>query len=427
MQKKGKIIDRHIVVINQFAGNPESGWGERHFFLAREWKRLGYQVTILSSGTNHMFVQQKQINGVFLEEYYEGIRFLWTKIPRYNPKNFTRFIAMFGFVFQLMRIPSKIIPTNAIILLSSMPIFPALVINYLKWRWKGKKIVFEVRDMWPETPVQLLGYSKKHPFIRFIGWLERKMLKNASEVISLLPNTRNYMEEVVKKPLDWYYIPNGINIENGQPLAVGQKSITFLNEAIFLVVYTGTFGYANAMEILIKAIPIVEKKNSSIKFALLGEGYLKEQFQEQLKDQENVLFIPKIPKAQVQDFLKYADLCFISWHKSKLYDYGVSANKYFDYMYSGKPTLVISDDIIDPVKLSGSGWIYNIDDPELLASFIVQKSMMDKVELKKIGQSGRAYVLKEHTYPFLARKYLLAIDKAFKFNFETNGSIANSQ
>ena len=90
-----------IWIINQFAGTPESGWGERHYYLSKPIVDQETQVIIISSANNHMFDEPIKTNKWFTYQKHEGVEFLWIKILKYNPKNFTRFIAMFSFTFSI--------------------------------------------------------------------------------------------------------------------------------------------------------------------------------------------------------------------------------------------------------------------------------------------------------------------------------------
>lgn len=397
-------MNKSIIVVNQFAGTPLSGWGERHYYLAEEWVKQGYKVTIVSTGSNHMFVQKKAISGRYLEEYYNHVRFIWIKIPDYNPKTYSRFIAMFYFVKQLLFIPKRIMDPGSTLILSSMPIFPTLIIKRLKRKWKCSKLVFEVRDMWPETPIHLLGYSKNHPFIVFIRILERRVLRDADKIVALLPESKKYMEKVAHKKLQWHYIPNGIKLTKSDPITLIDDILVKIRKSKFTVGYIGTVGYANALDILVESAKLLKEEN--IVFLIVGDGYLKENYEVELKDCPNVIFHPKIRKSQVQSILEYVDLCFISWHHSKLYEYGVSANKYFDYMLSGKPTLVVSQGMKDPIKFSGAGEILVTNSPEKVSEAILDFSKMDKSKLNLMGKKGKSYVFENHSYTKLAHDYM---------------------
>ena len=55
-------MDKKVIwVINQTAGKPDSGWGERHFNLATFWVKKGYEVVIISGSYNHLFKNQPKV------------------------------------------------------------------------------------------------------------------------------------------------------------------------------------------------------------------------------------------------------------------------------------------------------------------------------------------------------------------------------
>ena len=179
--------------------------------------------------------------------------------------------------------------------------------------------------MWPETPIQLMGYSKYHPFIIILRQLQKYSLKASDAVASLLPNNKDYLSKMANKELKWSYLPNGINETKVE--RYNKYDLPGLNlEGKFVVGYTGTIGYANALDILVKVI-LKLKDNHKIHFLIVGDGYFRSNYQKCLAGCKNVTFIPKIPKLEVPSLLLHLDLCFIAWHRSKLYDYGVSANK----------------------------------------------------------------------------------------------------
>ncbi len=97
-----------IWVINQFAGTTESGWGERHFYFARYWKQMGYDVKIISGSYNHMFVKNKEVKGLYEHEIFQGVDFYWVKTPKYHPKSMQRFYSMWMFMRRVLQLPANI-------------------------------------------------------------------------------------------------------------------------------------------------------------------------------------------------------------------------------------------------------------------------------------------------------------------------------
>ena len=402
-------------MVNQFAGTPQSGWGERHFYLAKGWIQEGYKVVIISSGRNHMFKQSADMKGLYTLENYEGVDFLWIKIPKYNPKNISRFFAMIMFSLALVGliIKPKSIGNPDYILHSSMSIFPAPITYCLKKILGAEKFIFEVRDLWPLTPIMLMGYSPKHLFIRFIAWIEKFAYRKSDAIVSALNGAEVYINKISKDPEKYNHIPNGFD----EKLLQKKSQKPILSNQIpagkIVIGYAGTIGFANALGPLFKAIQKLDDLKEKVFFVILGDGYLKADYQQQVSNCKNILFIPKVPKEEVQSYIDSFDICFISWHKSELYTYGVSANKYFDYMAAGKPILVAQRKIIDPVLLSGCGLIVENDETAIIDG-VHQLLNLSESERSEMGQKGKEYALKHHSYELLSKKYLQILNDCAK-------------
>lgn len=400
-----------VWIINQFAGHPESGWGERHFYLAQPVLDK-YRIVIISSGNNHMFTQKIKFKGIFKIQNHDGVEFCWVRIPNYNPQSISRFFAMFVFSINLFFLffKTKQLGIPNLLLVSSMSIFPYPVARFLKRALKARKLAFEVRDLWPLTPIYLMGYSKKNPLIWFIGFLERYAYKTADSVISLMEESKEYINSISNRPEAFYWVPNGVTgLSQKYNNKIIQEVQNILPKNKIVVCYLGTFGFANALDSYIGVIKHSVKIQNNFFFLFIGDGYLKNKYEEELTDKSNVLFIGKQKKDDIPELLNLVDICFISWHKSPLYDYGVSANKYFDYMSSGKPILAAHYGINDPVAKSGCGIIVHNEYDQLEAGLIKFKNMPVSERIS-MGEKGKDYVGKYHTYKDLSLKFFNAIN-----------------
>ena len=392
-----------VWVINQFAGTPESGWGERHFYFSRYWVKHGYKVRIISGSFNHMFKKMPEVTGLYKHEIYEDVDFYWVRTPKYNPRSVKRFLSMLVFMWRVLRLPLKELGKPDTIIVSSMPIFPIYSGIRLKKKF-GAKLLFEIRDIWPLT-LQLLGNkSAYHPAVRFIGWFEKIGYRKSDRIVSLLPNAQEHFEEVAGKKVDFHYVPNGIDQDLLKHEPLDQKLKRQIPTGKFIVGYAGTLGLANALEFLIKASNTL-KDFKNIYFVVVGDGYLKEELMESVKDNENILFLPKIPKNQVQDLLTHFDVCFVGRNDTPLFKHGVSANKYFDYMLAGKPILDSNNYIKDPVELSGCGIIVAPDSVAAIKEGILKLYEMTEEDRQNLGSLGKKYVVNNHAIRALAEKY----------------------
>jgi glycosyltransferase involved in cell wall biosynthesis len=392
-----------VWVINQFAGNPGSGWGERHFYLARYWKEAGFDVKIITGSFNHMFNVLPDVKGLYLQEAYEGVDFIWVKTPKYHPRSVKRFFSMLVFARNVLKLPVEKFGKPSTIIVSSMPIFPIWSGIRLKRKF-GAKLIFEIRDIWPLTLQLLGGYSTNHPVVRFIGWFEKIGYRESDVVVSLLPNAREHFEGVARQKVNFKYIPNGIDEDL---LKAEELPADFTNKIPgdkFIIGYTGTLGLANALQYFLGAAELL-KNDPRFFFVIVGDGYLKNELEAKSSSWGNMLFLPKIRKNQVQKILRHFDACFVGWSDTPLYQHGVSANKYFDYMLAGKPILASCNLIKEPVELSGCGIIVKPGSAETIKDGLIRLYNMPGAEREKMGEKGLAYVKEFHNIKNLADSY----------------------
>jgi hypothetical protein len=399
--------NKNIWLFNQFAGTPESGWGERHFYFVQNWIKQGYSTTIFSGSYNHVFTKLANAPNTFNDEVYDNVPFSWVKTPKYNPQSFSRFLSFLIFSFKLYFVPKSKYGKPDIIIVSSMPIFPILTGYLLKHRYKSSKLIFEIRDIWPLTLMELGKYSKNHPAVKFIGWFEKFGYNKSDAIVSLLPNATDHFCEIVGRDISkkCFYIPNGLDNTVLKPSPLPETVLNSIPKDKFLVGYTGTIGLANALEYLVDAAGLMQD-NKEIHFVIIGDGYLKDSLLEKSKDFTNISFFPKIRKNEVAAAIKLFDICFVGRNNSPLFKHGVSANKYFDYMLAAKPILDSNNFIKDPVELSGCGIIVKPDSAEAIKYGLLLLFNMSESERNEIGLKGYDYVTLNHNIQNLSNKYI---------------------
>lgn len=399
-------MKKQIWIINQTAGTPISGWGERHYYLSRFWVKNGYQTTTFSGTYNHLFINQpvKNSKSFNIDEIEEDIRFCWVKIKKYNPNSVFKLWSMIVFAFKMFFIPSNKFKKPDVVLISSMPLFSVIPAYFIAKKFKAK-LLFEVRDLWPETPIHLKGYSKWHPVVLCMKYLEKFGYRKSNAIISVLPNAFHYINKISNNPDKFNYIPNGIDDKLIGKLKNSNDVIANIKKDKFVIGYTGTLGLANAMEFFIDA-SIILKNNTQIQFVIVGDGYLKEELRRKVISQDNIIFINKIEKSYVQDMISYFDVCYVGRFDSPLYNHGVSYNKYFDYMLAKKPILESSNLIKDPVELSGCGLIVKPEDSQAIVDGILELKKLSTESLDKLGEKGYSYVKKYHNFEYLSERYM---------------------
>ena len=115
----------NILLINHYAGSDKYGMEYRPYYLAREWVKLGHNVTIVGASFSHLRNKQPACR----EEIVDGIHYVWLPTNSYKGNGIGRILNMGLFVLQLFfrqsHILSDFIP-DVVIASSTYPleIFP---------------------------------------------------------------------------------------------------------------------------------------------------------------------------------------------------------------------------------------------------------------------------------------------------------------
>ncbi len=91
-----------IMLINHYAGSPMHGMEFRPYFMAREWQKLGHEVTIVAADYTHLRRKNPQIEADFTELAIDGIRYVFVKTPEYHGNNLGRAKNIAAFCFKLL-------------------------------------------------------------------------------------------------------------------------------------------------------------------------------------------------------------------------------------------------------------------------------------------------------------------------------------
>lgn len=399
-------MNKCIWIINQYAGSPVHGMVYRNYYLASGFNQLGITSYVISGSFSHLYNPLPQTKGIYTFETVQGVEFCWVKTPAYGKSaSIGRIWGMILFVLRLFFLPEKQMQKPDVIIVSSPSLFPAINGWWLKRKYKCT-LVFEIRDLWPKSVTLLGNISEKHPLIQVFLWVEKFAYKKADYVVSLLPNIIEHLRDLGIDEKKFRCVPNGI--DSNEEIQNIKTSVYALRETFpnaLLIGYTGTIGTANAMEYVLQAMKKIES-HSSIHFIIIGDGGDKMRFMQEYAQCKNIHFYNSVPKKEIQYILNELDACYIGWHNSPLYRYGVSANKIFEYMLSKRPIIHSINAFNDPVKEANAGITVQAEDVDAIAQAILQMYTVGEAQRKEWGINGYEYVKNNHTYLQLAKKYI---------------------
>lgn len=405
----------NILLINHYAGSPQHGMEFRPYYLAREWVKAGNNVRILAGSYSHIRAKQPLGNkGRHHTQQIDGIDYCWYRTPSYRGNGIGRVKSMLYFMGSLWSDAKAIandFKPDVVIASSTYPmdIWPAERIAKLA----RARLVYEVHDLWPLSPMELGGMSRWHPFIMWVQWAEDYAYKKAQLVVSMLPKTLEYMVARGMSPDKWAYVPNGVDLKEWRIRAALPTETSAALEAVKarglpVLCYAGTHGLANALDVLLDASVLLK---GQVEVVLVGTGPERDRLLQRVEDEgmDNVTMLPSVPKACMPALLAEIDIAFIGLLPEPLFRFGISPNKLFDYMMAGKPIVQSISAGNDPVTEVGCGISVPPDQPSAISDAALKIAAMSAAQRDEMGKKGVAFIQAERSYTVLAEKFLQAV------------------
>ena len=410
----------NILYLNHYAGSPRHGMEYRPYYLAREWVQAGHAVRMLTADFSHVRARQPDQAGTRHHELIDGIDYHWYPTPVYAGNGLGRVQNIWSFLRQVWREAGRIVREFRpdIVIASStypMDIWVAhRIVKLARQQGLDCRLVFEVHDLWPLSPIELGGMSPAHPFIRLCQAAEDYAYRHADVVVSMLPKVAGHMQDHGLDLRKLHIVPNGITLDEWQgnppPLRedVAQHMRACKQAGLQLVGYAGSHGTPNALDVMLQAAALL--RDAPLAFVLVGDGHEKAALQAQAQQLglQNVAFFDPIPKAQIPSFLAVTDIAYIGWQRVSIYRFGIAPNKLMDYMMARCVVLHSVEAGNDPVAEAGCGITVPPADPAAIADGLRQLAALDAGTRARMGDAGRQFVLEHHTYPVLARRFLQA-------------------
>lgn len=398
--------------INHHARSPLVPGGTRHYCLVKELKQYGIETLIINGSFDHlgpMLPPDHESEKTFPQYMtIQDVNFLTFKTHHYKGNaSFNRLLNMFTFYAQCLSELGSLRYGKPDLVIGST-VHPLAALAGLKLSKKfGVPFIYEVRDLWPLTLVELGKISKFHPLVVFFAYIDKILAKSAKVIITSAPLMKEYYKSKLGiKDEKFLWITNGTDLTSYDSR---KKEITRSKSSNEIhIYYTGTLGYANALNKLLDVVSDIQKEFPNIIFHLVGNGPQKQRLQDRITNEKlSVIIQDPVPKKDVPALLSKADAFFVNLIPSPIYQYGISLNKLADYHAAGKPILMVGDAARNPVKESGGGIIFN-DFQEFhngLKDFI----KLSEKEKQVMGSNAQEFAKKNYSWTALAQKLSKAL------------------
>jgi glycosyltransferase involved in cell wall biosynthesis len=411
-----------IWILNHYASPPDRAAGTRHYDFGRVLAGQGHEVTIFASSYNHFSRQEERLSpGERMRvECVDGVRFVWVRTPPYAGNNYRRVANMLSYAGRTFLVQRHF--SRPDIIVGSSVHMAAVAAAYMTGRVRGVPFVFEVRDLWPQTLIDMGALRKGALAARILGWAELFFYRRARMVITLLPKAPDYIagRGISRKKIA--YVPNGIATpRTADETMTGDSAelvarITQLRRGGRVIAgYVGSHGQANALGTLIHAArELRDRGEDGIVFVFVGDGPEKETCQRLARDHDlhNVIFWRPIPKRSVPAVLEAFDVTLFSLLDVAVHRYGLSCNKLFDYLASGRPVVSACAVQDTPVSASGGGICVPPEAPKAIADALITLASLGEAGRQAIGDRGKHWVYENHNVTALAERFLQALVQA---------------
>lgn len=402
---------KNVWILNHYAQEPGGAGGTRHFHLAEHLQVHGWQGTVIAASVDHASGQQRlAAHQAQRLDTLQGVPFLWINTPGYRGNGGGRVRNMLAYTWAALRRRTTAgLPRPDVVIGSSVHPLAAVAGALLARRYKVP-FVFEVRDLWPQTLVDMGRLRDDALVTGVLRRLERWLYRRAARTVVLLPQAWQYIVPlgIAKDRVVW--IPNGVDLSLFPRAAPATQS----QDGVFTLMYFGAHGQANGLDNVLQAMARLQQMPAGqhIRLRLIGDGPLKPALvaQADALGLRNVVFESSVPKAQIPALAAQADAFVFNLIDAPVFRYGISSNKLFDFMAGERPIVFSCDSSNNPIAEAGAGLTVAPGQPQALAEAIAQIAAMPRAERQRMGRAGREYVEQNHGFDQLAGRLAAVLD-----------------
>lgn len=388
---------------------PEIGATQtRAFEMASRLVKMGHHVTMITEVPNHPkgIIHPVYRGKLVSRENLDGIDVIRVWVKTSTVKNFRNRI-LFYLSYMVNALISSILlarDSYDLIYATSPPLFvggSALFASI----FKRTPLVFEVRDLWPESAIAL-GEISNPRYISLATKLEEKCYRRARKIVVV---TNGIYQSLIERGINeskLVLIPNGANVDLfqfRQDARLHIRNELGINNK-FVAIYAGIFGLAQGLDTIIMAANRL-REDTDIYFLLIGEGPIKSSILDMVSKCQlsNVKILPEQTREDIPDYISASDIALIPLRKLNLFK-GALPSKMFDAWACERPLLLSIDGEARRVLEDAKGGVYvPPEDAIKMAESLL--NIRDSNSMRaQMGLNGRAYTIKNYSRTAMAEK-----------------------
>lgn len=380
--------------------------------LARAWTESGHEVTVLTAFPQHpMGVKRPGDRRVLTRREKDGaIDIVRAYIFAARNAGFLwRTFSYVTFMLSAILVGIGRVRRPQVVIATSPQLFTA-VAGWALARWFRVPFIFEVRDLWPESIVEV-GAMRPGWAIALVTRLAQRLYRAATRIVTVGEGYKRRLVRLHPVPASKVdIVTNGVELDRFtfNPRLREQVRAGHGWRDEYVVLYLGTHGMAHGLESVLEA---AARLGNAARFVLVGDGAEKPRLEQRARDLAltNVEFHPPQDKDSVIGYYAASDCCLVPLRRADLFT-DVLPSKLFEIMAMERPILLSVDgEARREVERAGAGWFVEPEAPVALARAIT-KLQKDPDLAHIMGRSGRRHVERHFSRTVLARKYLRILD-----------------
>jgi glycosyltransferase involved in cell wall biosynthesis len=392
-----------ILYFYQYFSTPNGAWGTRVYEFAKEWVEKGHEVTVVSS-----IYSKSDLTAVKMIEnqYFEGIHVKVLNIKIDNKQSLIKRIWSF-ISFALLSSYYALSIKADVVVASSGPItawIPGLMARLVK----GKKLVLEVRDLWPEGAIEL-GVIKRNWIKKLSYAFETFSYKKAHGIVCLSPGMKEYISKKAPKT-------RVISVTNAANISLFSTQMPWPDHIQLTphqyAIYTGNIGEVNNSKWLLDTAIVLKKwGREDINILLVGDGQQREILvnEAQKLNINNFIHFGLMPKSTLIPLIQHALVSLVPLKGTPVLDTS-SPNKFFESLAAGVPVIQNTNGWMKTfLEEHHVGFTVSPNLPEELAQKLMYLDENPEVRLA-MGENAKMIAAKEFDKQLLAQKMLTFLE-----------------
>src|ERR1700680_413196 len=367
--------------------------------LSRHWAQDRHEITVLTGFPNHptgivppeyrrefrRFVAREKTNGV-------NVIRTWL-LPFPNRRTYERILNYTSFCLSAAA-TGLFIERPDVIIASS----PQLLVGLSGWwlaRCKRSRLIFEVRDLWPESLAAVGVGSTESLVYRSLARIAGFLYRNSDHIVVVTSAFKEYLVQhwqVAAEKIS--VVENGVEADLFSPRTESSLRTELGAEGKFVVSYIGTMGNAHGLQTLVEAAAQLQNSVPRILFLLVGEGAEKAELVSLVRSRglSNLRFVHQQSREKIPAYICASDACVVLLKKNDIFK-TVIPSKMLEFMSCARPVILgVEGQAREILEEAQAGISIEPESPSELAPAVMRLAE-DEPLRETLGRNGRRHIL----------------------------------